>query len=145
MIELLLRGISSQAHPAVPILELTLQIADSSITYRSRYLTVLKTNYVLDLLLVDESNPRSVGFQLATLADLSERLPRQGPSERLSMEHRLALKALTAVRLANTEELAEPAQLTQFLNSLRADVFDLSEALTGRYFNHVVPSRLTFF
>jgi uncharacterized circularly permuted ATP-grasp superfamily protein/uncharacterized alpha-E superfamily protein len=143
MMELLLRGMAVESGPNSSILDLTLQIADSSITYRSRYLTVLRANYVLDLLLVDESNPRSVGFQLASLADLTERLPKQGPSERLSMEHRLALKSLTAVRLANTETLAEPSQLAQFLNDLRGDVFDLSEALTGRYFSHIVPSRLT--
>jgi uncharacterized alpha-E superfamily protein len=55
-------------------LQLLLQIADSSITYRSRYPTVLQTELVLEVLLTDESNPRSVAFQLVTLLHQVTRL-----------------------------------------------------------------------
>ena len=50
-------------------------MADSSITYRSRYLTSLQTDLLLDLLLVDEANPRSIAFQLARLREHIEQLP----------------------------------------------------------------------
>ena len=45
----------------------TLELADSFITYRSRYRLAPMLPLVLDLLLVDESNPRSIAFQLAEL------------------------------------------------------------------------------
>ena len=45
-----------------------LEVADSSITYRSRYFTVLQAAPVVDLLMNDEANPRSLAFQLKDLA-----------------------------------------------------------------------------
>ena len=58
-----------------PLLEYLLEVEDSSMTYRSRYFTTLQPVAVLDVLLADESNPRSLSFQLAHLADLYQRLP----------------------------------------------------------------------
>ena len=52
-----------------PLLEALLEIADSSMTYRRRYMSSLQTAPVLDLLLADEANPRSLAFQLAALAE----------------------------------------------------------------------------
>ena len=45
-----------------PVFEALLEIADSSMTYRNRYLTNLQLPPLLDLLLTDETNPRSVGL-----------------------------------------------------------------------------------
>ncbi|MFI5308576.1 MAG: circularly permuted type 2 ATP-grasp protein, partial [Polyangiales bacterium] len=47
-----------------PLLEGVLETADSSMTYRRRYLASLQLAPVVDLLLIDESNPRSVIYQL---------------------------------------------------------------------------------
>lgn len=141
MIELLLNGIATLP-PTAESLDLVLQIADSSITYRTRYLTALRSEYVLDLLLLDETNPRAVGFQLAALCDLVDRLPNADPDSRMSYEKRRALKVLTAVRLANSAELARINALTPFLESLRGDLAALSEVLTAHYLSHVIPSRL---
>ena len=52
-----------------------LEIADSSLTYRSRYLTSMQADLVLDLLLLDEANPRSAAFQLARLREHVDQLP----------------------------------------------------------------------
>ena len=67
-LELLRNGLATDAAGGVGVLEAMLEMADSSITYRSRYLTSLQVDLVLDLLLVDEANPRSIAFQLARLA-----------------------------------------------------------------------------
>jgi uncharacterized alpha-E superfamily protein len=50
------------AHPSrlEPGLRLALELCDSVITYRSRYLTVLQPAPVLDLVLADEGNPRGL-------------------------------------------------------------------------------------
>jgi hypothetical protein len=44
-----------------------LEIADSSMTYRNRYPGTLEAAPLIDLLVIDETNPRSIGFQFAAL------------------------------------------------------------------------------
>jgi uncharacterized alpha-E superfamily protein len=51
-----------------PSLEMLLEVADSSITYRSRYFTTMQAAPVVDLLMNDAANPRSLAFQLKDLA-----------------------------------------------------------------------------
>ncbi len=86
-------------------LEDLLEIADSSLTYRSRYLTSMRADLVLDLLLLDEANPRSVAFQLARLREHIERLPESDSSVRRPAEWRLGVRLLTAVQIAELSEL----------------------------------------
>ena len=57
MAELLRAGVAEVPPDAQPYLHILLQVADRSITYRTRYLSVLRTDLVLQLLLADESNP----------------------------------------------------------------------------------------
>ena len=56
------------AEEELPLLEYVLEIADSSITYRTRYYTTLHPVAVLDVLLSDSLNPRSLAFQLRHIA-----------------------------------------------------------------------------
>ena len=56
--------------PDWPLLELLLEVADSSMTYRSRYYTTLQPVPVLDVLMKDSRNPRSLDFQLEHLVEL---------------------------------------------------------------------------
>src|SRR5262249_16021381 len=86
-----------------PYLQVLLQIADSSITYRRNYLSVLRTDWVLELLLADESNPRSVGFQLATLLQQMDQLSEQSDSEKNKLGLHLAATALQSIRNARME------------------------------------------
>jgi uncharacterized alpha-E superfamily protein len=61
---------------------------------------------VLDLLLADEINPRSLMFQFAALADAVDRLPRNTSQPGYTPEQKLMLSALTSLRLANLNELS---------------------------------------
>ena len=127
-------------------LQVLLRIADSSITYRSRYLTVLRTDLVLELLLADESNPRSVGFQLAALYDHLTQLPQREEPGRPSRERCHVLKVLTAVRLAQVADLCRQdgqgrlGALEDLIAQVGADMRALSDALTARYLSHTTPS-----
>src|SRR5205823_4332994 len=58
--ELLRSSLHGAAAELEPCLQVLLQIADSSITYRRRYSTLLSVDLALQLLFADESNPRSV-------------------------------------------------------------------------------------
>ena len=62
------------AQPADADLAWLLELADSSITYRSRYMARPQWLAVLDLLALDESNPRALAFQVKGIADYLERL-----------------------------------------------------------------------
>lgn len=143
LVELLRHGLAGAITDEKASLDMLLQIADSAITYRTRYYTAMQADLVLDLLLVDEANPRSVGFQLQNLAVHFKRLPGQDPSGRLPEEQQRIVKALTAVRLANTAELAaDRDQLRDFLDQVKHDLFDASTALSSRYLSHLTSTRL---
>ena len=74
-----------------PLLECLLEVADSTMTYRTRYYTTLQPLAVLDVLMADESNPRSLDFQLAHLADLYQKLPRHMADDLEAMRDALAM------------------------------------------------------
>jgi uncharacterized circularly permuted ATP-grasp superfamily protein/uncharacterized alpha-E superfamily protein len=86
-----------------PVLEYLLEVADSSMTYRSRYFTTLQPLAVLDVLMADETNPRSLNFQVSHLVDLYRKLPRHAPDDLKAVEH-----ALTLLRGLDLEKLDFP-------------------------------------
>jgi uncharacterized circularly permuted ATP-grasp superfamily protein/uncharacterized alpha-E superfamily protein len=130
-----------------PLLEALLEIADSSMTYRRRYLGSLQPAAVLDLLLADETNPRSLAFQLVALADDVDNLPWDAPLPGRSPEQRIMLSALTALRLADIDQLAragadgQRAHLGDLLGRLEADLPILSDAISHHYLSHLQTAR----
>ena len=105
-VELLRGSLTSAADELEPCLQVLLQIADSSITYRTRYPTVLQTDLVLQLLIADESNPRSVAFQLATLLHQINRLQENEEWGQNSAEREMAVYVLNSVRSGSMADLA---------------------------------------
>jgi uncharacterized circularly permuted ATP-grasp superfamily protein/uncharacterized alpha-E superfamily protein len=118
-----------------------LNVADSTITFRQRYLFAPVLQLILDLLVVDESNPRGVGFQFATISDHLWALPQATQHSPHTDEQRIVLDLMTRVRLANIAGLAHPGpdgvrtELRELLGHLIASLPKLSEAITRRYFN----------
>lgn len=129
------------------LLEAVLEIADSSMTYRRRYLSSLQTAPVLDLLLADESNPRSLAFQLVALEEDVEHLPREDTQPGRTPEQRIMLSTLTALRLADAEQLAwssnhgQRPYLEVLLSRLEAELPVLSDTITQHYLSHLQTSR----
>jgi uncharacterized circularly permuted ATP-grasp superfamily protein/uncharacterized alpha-E superfamily protein len=138
-VQLVRRGLGFEDEPGDPELATILEIADSTLTYRSRYLNALQTDLVLDLLLLDEGNPRSAAYQLSKLRKHVERLPESHLPGGTSREARLALRLITSVQLAETRELVKLDYLDEFTARLESDLGILSDALTGVYFNHQLP------
>ena len=121
-------------------LRLLLELGDSYMTYRSRYLMTPLTAPVLDLLLLDETNPRGVAFQLRELDSHFALLPSEGPHR--SPGQRVILKLLTGVRLVEVSELCvadEEGRMTR-LEALLAEITgglpELSEVISRSYFAH---------
>lgn len=130
------------------LLEALLESADSIMTYRARYRASVKLAPVLDLLVTDETNPRSVAYQLETLARHVDKLPRAddgGPGA--PPEQRLALGLSHAVRMADIRaisesyELDDPAPLADLLATIERDLPQLSHALSLKYLAHAGPPR----
>jgi len=143
MTEILRAALPPSERASGGALEAILEIADSTITYRSRYLTSLQTDLMLDLLLVDEANPRSVAFQLARLREHIDLLPASQNAIRRPEEARTALSLLTAVQLADVRELAagDGSLREALLERLTGDLASLSDLLTRAYFSHAARSR----
>jgi uncharacterized alpha-E superfamily protein len=124
-------------------LECLLEVADSSMTYRTRYYTTLQPLAVLDVLMADETNPRSLDFQVSHLVDLYQKLPRHLPEDLRSMQ--IGLSSLRAMDLQAFEyplsSLAKPrknglAPLDRNLLELENLLPSWSNNLSGQYFSH---------
>ena len=128
-----------------PLLECLLEVADSSMTYRARYYTTLQPLAVLDVLMADETNPRSLDFQLTHLVDLYQRLPRHSPDDLKAMKD-----VLTLLRNFDLRKISHPLpgdakrasandglrELEGFLGRLERLLPSWSDNLSSRYFSH---------
>ncbi len=148
MLELLRVGVAEAPFPDDAYLEVLLQVADSSTTYRSRYLASIRTRYVLELLLVDEGNPRSVAFQAAALLERVRELPRRKGATTEPEEIVLAERLCQRLRLEELDDLKRRAAdtsrpaLESLIALLRQDVAELSDAITARYLVHSAAAQL---
>jgi uncharacterized circularly permuted ATP-grasp superfamily protein/uncharacterized alpha-E superfamily protein len=129
------------------LLESVLEIADSSLTYRRRYMTHLEIHAVADLLLADETNPRSVAFQFAVIDQQLSALPRDLSHPDRSIDQRLLLKLRTSIQLADFQELcaSAPGREREDFYALLSEVMEqngqLSEAIAQLYFSHAAVSQ----
>lgn len=121
-------------HPNVSRFDVLLDVFDAIITYRQKY-TVVRRATVLDLLICDESNPRSLASQLALLHDDIVNLPHESDENIERPEERLALRALSDVRLLDARQL-NPTALTAVEDAM----LDLSGHVTRRFFLHLRTS-----
>ncbi len=124
-------------------LQSLLEVSDSLMTYRARYKSAFQLAPVLDLLLADESNPKSLAFQLSQLAGHVEQLPRQSERRFVCSEERTALQMLTAVRLLDlaglqcAEENPQSEVLATFLVSIETLLKEFAQQVSGHYLSRV--------
>ncbi len=110
-------------------LDTLLELCDSRITYRQRYVMVPARAPVIDLTLLDPSNPRSVAFQLDQIEAHLEVLPHLRADGRLSPPRQVAMAAGTALRTADAA-----ADVTDLITATEAALMKLSEAISETYF-----------
>ena len=131
-----------------PLMECLLEVGDSSMTYRGRYYTTLQPLALLEVLMMDAQNPRSLDFQLSHLEDLYGKLPRHAPEELKAMQE--AAQMLRAIDLrkisyplpgASAESMAASGvaglvRMDRFLRGLELVLPSWSNNLSSRYFSH---------
>jgi uncharacterized alpha-E superfamily protein len=130
----------------VPILQAVLDIADSAMTYRSRYLARVQPAPVLDLLLTDETNPRAIAFQLVVLSDHVNHLPREEALPVRTADQRTIMATLHAVQMADVVHLVKNprnrrAALEKLLNHVEDGLNKLSDQVTRKYLIHAGAPR----
>jgi uncharacterized alpha-E superfamily protein len=127
------------------VLEAVLEVGDSLMTYRSRYLSHLQQAPVLDLLMTDETNPRSLAYQFAALHEHVENLPRDRSQPQRGPDQRIVMSLLHSVRMVDVETLCELEQnhrrthLERFLARLGQQLPKLADVIAHRYLIHTGP------
>ncbi|WP_291297272.1 circularly permuted type 2 ATP-grasp protein [Elioraea sp.] len=124
-------------------LRLAIELCDSAITYRNRYLSVLQPAPVLDLVLADPTNPRSVAYQLEAVASRLAEVQgmAEGDLARAAGGLRAEAEAMVEAVARAAEPAAEAVRLPVRLAALASQVGSLSDAIARRYFSHVQTSQ----
>ncbi|MBL8392126.1 MAG: alpha-E domain-containing protein, partial [Candidatus Accumulibacter sp.] len=133
-------------------LEWLLELTDSIITYRSRYMTQPQVLPTLDLVVFDEGNPHSVSFQLQILVRYLDNMTRLlgGPREESMRSARAGLQAFDLGRFEGLSfsqcRSCDPClDLALLLGDISLAAAALSDRLEMRFFSHVGDvSRQTF-
>jgi uncharacterized alpha-E superfamily protein len=117
------------------VLEAALTSAESIVTFRRRYRGRSGVSAVLELMVVDTYNPRSLTYQLHRMQTDLRSIPNTSPNAR---PLRLLDSVLEKVRLADPAALSEEVDghrdaLADFTAGLQASLRDLSVAIRDLY------------
>jgi len=141
----MLRNVLSTQHRdgvEAQLIESLLETSDNTICYRQQYRSYFELSAFLELLLLDNNNPRSLAFQVERLKDHVAKLPDTRKGQRLSAEQRLMLEASSILDLINLNDLLVVSKdgirenLDQQLSRLYYLLNTLSETITAEFFRH---------
>jgi uncharacterized circularly permuted ATP-grasp superfamily protein/uncharacterized alpha-E superfamily protein len=110
-------------------LDVLLELADSQITYRLRYVMVAAPAPVIDLVVLDPNNPRSVVYQLGRIEAHLAALPKRNDDSRLSAPEQIASALATQIRTAEATAL----DAAVFLHA-EASLMKLADVISSTYF-----------
>jgi uncharacterized circularly permuted ATP-grasp superfamily protein/uncharacterized alpha-E superfamily protein len=117
------------ATPSDGTLDVLIELADSQITYRLRYVMVAARAPVIDLVVLEPNNPRSVAFQLGRIETHLATLPKRDDGSRLSPSEQIAT-ALTAIL-----RTSDPATIDErLLIEAEGSLMRLAGAIASTYF-----------
>jgi uncharacterized alpha-E superfamily protein len=110
-------------------LDLLLDLADSQITYRARYLVGLSLTPVRDMVMLDPFNTRSLAFQLAALSEHLAALPPLMEDGMLEKPQRIFMTLAADVETEDADDMDGPRML-----GFEQTLMRLSTAIADRYF-----------
>lgn len=120
-------------------LDPVLEIADSVMTYRRRYFSQPLWPPALELLLADDTNPRSLAFQISALVDHLDNLPKEGgrdQNRRDAEDLRNLINDTSWPGLAHAQLTTSDKRLGDLMQKIAAQLRGISDSLTRQYFSH---------
>ncbi len=118
-------------------METLLEVADSLLTYRARYLSSLQVGPVVDLVLTDETNPRSLVFQVNALCEHIRKLPRLDDVVRSRAERRIIeLQSNLMTVDILTACAGQGVGLRQLLDDCGVLLWQVSDDVSHTWFSH---------
>ena len=132
-------------------LDTILEVLDSRMTYRARYMAVPTVPLVFDLLICDETNPRSLIYQILKLRQNISVMERESNIDGLFaresdiLEDTASLiKSIDVMTFAvrrDAEKVPLSTDVSDKLDELNAKLLSFSDTLTLSCFVHAAPTR----
>jgi len=136
----LLRATLTRVHtPQVEtiVIESVLAVAESGLTYRRRYRGRTQIGTVLELLLLDAGNPRSLAYQVNAIAEDLRMLPdASGTSrpERLTEELAIMLRRARPAEMDDVDAQGTRPELAELLGDVHDALRHLADAVATSHF-----------
>ena len=131
--------------------ESVLKSNECLVNYRYKYRAHLQQSLVLELMLLDPNNPRSLLYLMERLKNYMSKLPRQQAGHALSEHERLILEAYTLLYLADADKLCAVdahgghyKELDDFLSKLYDLMQAIPNVISKTYFKHALTQRQLF-
>ncbi len=112
-------------------LDVLLELCDSQMTYRQRYVMIAARVPVIDLVMLDPNNPRSVIYQLDRIETHLAALPRQVADGRLSPPQQIAASIATGLRTADAGKID-----ADLILGSESALMKLSETIDSSHLTH---------
>jgi uncharacterized circularly permuted ATP-grasp superfamily protein/uncharacterized alpha-E superfamily protein len=116
-------------------LDTLLDLCDSRITYRQRYVMVAARAPVVDLTLLDPSNPRSVAFQFDQIESHLAAMPDMRADGRPSLPRQIAMATAARLRTADARRVDERLTI-----AVETALMHLSEAISSTFLGRNEPA-----
>lgn len=117
------------ANASADHLSTLLDLANSQISYRQRYLTGMARVPVVDLVALDPGNPRSLAFQVAAIGDHLSHLPKLDDDGLAEPQQALATALQAVIATTRAVEIDDP-----LMRDVEARLAALSNAIARRFF-----------
>ncbi|WP_442754052.1 circularly permuted type 2 ATP-grasp protein [Methylocystis sp. JAN1] len=118
-------------NPTMETLDALLELVDSQITYRSRYLAGPALAPTLDIAMLDPFNPRSAAFQARRIDEHLAGLPALADDGMMEPQRRLAVSLRADLEAADARRLDAGSVLM-----IEQRLMALANAISERYFSH---------
>ncbi|MFT3946016.1 MAG: circularly permuted type 2 ATP-grasp protein [Agriterribacter sp.] len=131
--------------------EAVLKSNETLVNYRYKYRVHIQHALVLELMLLDPNNPRSIIYQLDRLKAYLNNLPRLQDGFSLQPHEKLIFEAYSLLKLTDREQLTSLDEtrgqyklLDEFLEKLYQLLFDITGAVSKLYFKHAQKQKQLF-
>ncbi|MTD16251.1 hypothetical protein GIS00_20130 [Nakamurella sp. YIM 132087] len=119
------------------VIDAVLVVTESGVTYRRRYRGHLQVGTVLELLLLDQGNPRALAYQISTIGDALRRLPdASGTSrpERIVEDISSRLRRAGPGVMDDVDATGRRSELADFLAGIHESLRSLADAVAAQHF-----------